>query len=169
METLSQTNKQMLTTSTLFNISFMKQIYPQYTNIGTVWTVSADLEFCSTGSSQSLQPICLFSSQPLLCITSPLRLITHPDVLFYEELRQRGDHKKQNFKTKNPTKLILKKKLSFTFTCVSFIPKFGNKNLRWIFIILFVIIVILHCEHDSKPCVILIVAPVWLYYIKTIP
>lgn len=110
METLSQTNKQMLTTSTLFNISFMKQIYPQYTNIGTVWTVSADLEFCSTGSSQSLQPICLFSSQPLLCITSPLRLITHPDVLFYEELRQRGDHKKQNFKTKKPHKTYLKKK-----------------------------------------------------------
>lgn len=153
METLSQTSKQIPTTSKLFNINFMRQIYPQCTNIGTVWTVSADLEFCSTDFSQSLQPICLFSSQPLLCITSPLRLITHPDVLFYEELRQRGDHKKQNFKTKQNTKFIFLKKLSFTFTCVSFIPKFENKSLRWIFIILFVIIIILHYEHDSKPCV----------------
>lgn len=110
METLSQTSKQIPTTSKLFNINFMRQIYPQCTNIGTVWTVSADLEFCSTDFSQSLPPICLFSSQPLLCITSPLRLITHPDVLFYEELRQRGDHKKQNFKTKQNTKLIFLKK-----------------------------------------------------------
>lgn len=114
METLSQTNKQKINkqiprTSKLCNINFMEHIYPQH------WyskTVSADLEFCSTGSFQSLH-LALFSPANLSCVSLP-----HLDsLLFREELRQRGDHKTQNFKTKQNWKLILKKSFLHIHMC----------------------------------------------------